>query len=646
MLTWINEKAKWVIVIFAAGIAVGLLAMDRVPNQAHSYPVGEVNDHKITYAEFDSRVKMIVENQFRDAHPNDEQYTQIRNEVFRGLVRQILMQKEYGKSDLRASVAELRSEFKRNPDAVRARLVQEAQQRLYSIQRQATSQEDANQRAQAYIATLPRFLTDSTFDKADYDAWLDTREAFQWGVMLQFEEDLKNTTIPMRQLQMLVGAGIHPTTLESEWIANRRETQVELQVAVVPNSAFEVSADSVSDADAKAYFEANKDSFFVAEDAAKFMVASIPVAATSGDEERIKDYAMTIYNQLTDSSVATTFEDLARVSSEDLVSAEKGGLLSEDFVPKGSYVKEFEDAAYALDSGAISLPVRTRFGFHIIKSYGKTQDSAGVEMIKAAHILLVVNASSETVDSLERILSGIKADVDAGKDFAAAAKERNVNVFTSNWIDRGSSIEQLGYLKGVTAYAWPNENLPEEASLVSPVLKNDNFVAILLKTDAVKPGERSFAYAEPKIKSALARKKSTEACAGYLASVADKVKAYKPAADSSASEISVDKVNFQTLTTSLEGYVQGFGYSNPLFAASVLSQKEGEWGPVIQANDGAVMMKVVSKKSADEAAIKSAVSDDKENSARFSASSIFNQYVSNIENGTAVKSNLDLYYKD
>ena len=646
MLTWINEKAKWVIVIFAAGIAVGLLAMDRVPNQAHSYPVGEVNDHKITYAEFDSRVKMIVENQFRDAHPNDEQYTQIRNEVFRGLVRQILMQKEYGKSDLRASVAELRSEFKRNPDAVRARLVQEAQQRLYSIQRQATSQEDVNQRAQAYIATLPRFLTDSTFDKADYDAWLDTREAFQWGVMLQFEEDLKNTTIPMRQLQMLVGAGIHPTTLESEWIANRRETQVELQVAVVPNSAFEVSADSVSDADAKAYFEANKDSFFVAEDAAKFLVASIPVAATSGDEERIKDYAMTIYNQLTDSSVATTFEDLARVSSEDLVSAEKGGLLSEDFVPKGSYVKEFEDAAYALDSGAISLPVRTRFGFHIIKSYGKTQDSAGVEMIKAAHILLVVNASSETVDSLERILSGIKADVDAGKDFAAAAKERNVNVFTSNWIDRGSSIEQLGYLKGVTAYAWPNENLPEEASLVSPVLKNDNFVAILLKTDAVKPGERSFAYAEPKIKSALARKKSTEACAGYLASVADKVKAYKPAADSSASEISVDKVNFQTLTTSLEGYVQGFGYSNPLFAASVLSQKEGEWGPVIQANDGAVMMKVVSKKSADEAAIKSAVSDDKENSARFSASSIFNQYVSNIENGTAVKSNLDLYYKD
>ena len=40
MLTWINEKAKWVIVIFAAGIAIGLLAMDRVPDQGRSYPIG------------------------------------------------------------------------------------------------------------------------------------------------------------------------------------------------------------------------------------------------------------------------------------------------------------------------------------------------------------------------------------------------------------------------------------------------------------------------------------------------------------------------------------------------------------------------------------------------------------------------------
>ena len=66
MLTWINEKAKWVIVIFAAGIAIGLLAMDRVPDQGRSYPIGIVNDTKISYTDFDSRVKMIVQNQYQN----------------------------------------------------------------------------------------------------------------------------------------------------------------------------------------------------------------------------------------------------------------------------------------------------------------------------------------------------------------------------------------------------------------------------------------------------------------------------------------------------------------------------------------------------------------------------------------------------
>ncbi len=68
MLTWINEKAKWIIVIFAAGIVVGLLAMDRVPKTAQSYPVGVVNDRKISYAEFDSRFKMVQQNQYQGQH--------------------------------------------------------------------------------------------------------------------------------------------------------------------------------------------------------------------------------------------------------------------------------------------------------------------------------------------------------------------------------------------------------------------------------------------------------------------------------------------------------------------------------------------------------------------------------------------------
>ena len=43
MLTWINENAKWVIAIFAVGIALGLLAMDRTPELSRQYPIGRVD---------------------------------------------------------------------------------------------------------------------------------------------------------------------------------------------------------------------------------------------------------------------------------------------------------------------------------------------------------------------------------------------------------------------------------------------------------------------------------------------------------------------------------------------------------------------------------------------------------------------------
>jgi peptidyl-prolyl cis-trans isomerase D len=648
MLTWINEKAKWVIVIFAAGIVVGLLAMDRVPKTAQSYPMGIVNDRKISYAEFDSRVKMVVQNQYKGQHLEDEQYTQLRSEIFRSFVRQLLMNEQYEKAGLATSVAELKSEFKRNPDAVRGRLVQEAQARLYAIQQQATSQEDMMQRSQAYIASLPKFLVDTVFNQAEYEAWLETPEAFRWGMMLNYEEELKTSLIPARQLQALVAASVHPTSLEAKWNVERRLTDFDFDVAYVSASDFAVADDAVDEANVKGYFNAHQDSFFVEKDMAKFQYVVLPVEATEGDDARIREYAMTLFYQLSDTSSTANFEDMARISSEDPGSAENGGLLEQP-AGTGVFVPEFEQAALALDSGAISEPVKTRFGYHIIKSYGKTTDSAGVTTAKVGHILLVVNASSETVDSLENILTGIRSDVDNGKAFDVAAKERNLEVKESEWIGRSDNISALGYLKGLASFAWPNENLPEEYGISTPVLKNNKWVFVGTKIGDVKAGDREISLFYDSIKKNLAAKKSANAAGIYLNSVADKVKAYVPAnpEDSAAVAASaIDKVTIETKSASVEGFIPGFGYANANVAKVLNAQKVGEWGPVIETDQGAVMVKVNAKKTPEESAVASAVKDDITNSGRFTAMTVFNDFIGNIEKGTPVENNLDLFYKD
>lgn len=77
-------------------------------------------------------------------------------------------------------------------------------------------------------------------------------------------------------------------------------------------------------------------------------------------------------------------EDFAKVATEvsqDPGSKDKGGDLG--FTSKGSFVPEFEAAAYKLKPGEVSGIVETQFGFHIVKLTEKKDDQ-----IKVSHILV------------------------------------------------------------------------------------------------------------------------------------------------------------------------------------------------------------------------------------------------------------------
>lgn len=63
------------------------------------------------------------------------------------------------------------------------------------------------------------------------------------------------------------------------------------------------------------------------------------------------------------------FESLAQEKSQDPSAKENRGRLG--FISKGQFVKPFEETAFSLSPGALSNPVRTRFGLHLIKVFSE-----------------------------------------------------------------------------------------------------------------------------------------------------------------------------------------------------------------------------------------------------------------------------------
>jgi foldase protein PrsA len=114
---------------------------------------------------------------------------------------------------------------------------------------------------------------------------------------------------------------------------------------------------TVTDDEISTYFEDNKDTFAQAEqvEASHILVE---------DEKTAKKVAKEL-------AAGGDFAKLAAEYSTDTETADNGGSLG--YFGKGDMVEEFEDVAFDLDINKVSDPVKSEYGYHIIKVTGKKE---------------------------------------------------------------------------------------------------------------------------------------------------------------------------------------------------------------------------------------------------------------------------------
>jgi foldase protein PrsA len=128
---------------------------------------------------------------------------------------------------------------------------------------------------------------------------------------------------------------------------------------------------------------------------------------------KTKAKADALYAQLQDGA---NFAQLARQNSTDTSTKKNGGKLP---VTKGSTVPPFDKQAFALKTGAISQPVKTQFGWHIIKADGPVKPEKVTELAKVKQSVEQQLKQQKQNETLEKWLKGIEKKYERATVYAA-----------------------------------------------------------------------------------------------------------------------------------------------------------------------------------------------------------------------------------
>lgn len=167
------------------------------------------------------------------------------------------------------------------------------------------------------------------------------------------------------------------------------------------------------------------------------------------------------------------FEDAAKKFSEDTVSAKQGGLLG--YFTALTLAYAFESAAYKLNPGEISVPVRTSYGYHIIKVDEKRPARGRV---KVAHIFIAANPKDQVAyTNAQKKINEAYEKIMAGEEFGSVCKTYSEDYNTSG---KGGELAPFGINQMVQEFEDAAFNLNKPGEVTKPFSTGIGFHIIKL----------------------------------------------------------------------------------------------------------------------------------------------------------------------
>lgn len=535
-----------------------------------------VNDEPVTLQEFQRRYALYEQN-IQAQYPGIDAATlksmQLKQRVLQELVFEALITQEAQRVGFTVTPVELRQAVEKLPyfQDKEGKFDPEVYKRLLKARNDSPGHFENQLRNELLMQKLQQQITAGA-----YIPEADLREGFMYD---KEQRVLEYILFPLE-------AYANKVNVSDEEIKNYYEAN-QNQFAVAPQMDVEyllIGAEALADpqkvdeAAIAAYYEKNAGQFVKPEKVhARHILFGVAEDADAEAWDKAKEEIEKLEKRIKEGK--EDFAKLAQEYSQDGSAAQGGDL---GWFAREQMVAPFADAAFALKPGDVSSPVRTQFGYHLIKS--EEHSPAGkIPLAEASEDIRKRLAGEEALGKVQDVLEQIQMAVISGKSLQEAGIPYKLEVKQTGLVN-ASNLAQLLGIKPENASTLLTAK--SGATLDTPFVGKDGYLLVHVKESrpqSVKP----LMEVTPLIKENLVREQEKRLAAEAAA------EARKTFTSELPQQLQSKVVKSEPISRS--GDVAGLG-QNAALSKALFTAKPQEWlATAYTVDKGAVLARVIER---------------------------------------------------